>query len=113
MEPYTFLADLRAEIEIPRHGILSRTLFSDERLKAVIFGFDVGQELSPHTAAVPAVIHILEGRAEVSLGDDRHEVGPGSWMRMPAGLRHGLVARTPVVMLLLLLKNEKHEDGPA
>jgi quercetin dioxygenase-like cupin family protein len=102
---YTFLADLRAEVEIPADGILSRTVFSDAHLKAVIFGFDAGQELSAHAAAMPAVIHILEGQAEVVLGDDRHVAGPGSWMHMPAGLRHALVARTPVVMLLLLIKS--------
>jgi quercetin dioxygenase-like cupin family protein len=104
-DAYTFLADLRAEVEIPADGILSRTLFSDARLKAVIFGFDAGQELSAHAAAMPAVIHILEGQADVTLGDDRREAGPGSWIHMPAGLRHGLLARTPVVMLLLLMKD--------
>jgi quercetin dioxygenase-like cupin family protein len=103
--PYAFLADLRAEVEIPKDGILSRTVFSDSRLKVVLFGFDAGQELSEHTAAMPAVIHVLEGEAEVLLGDDRREAGPGTWIHMPAGLRHALTARTPVVMLLLLLRD--------
>lgn len=103
---YSFLADLRAEVEIPKDGILSRTVFNDERLKAVLFGFDAGQELSEHTAAMPAVIHILEGEAEVLLGADRREAGPGTWIHMPAGLHHALIARTPVVMLLLLIRGD-------
>jgi hypothetical protein len=32
------------------------------------------------------------------------EAKPGTWVHMPAGLRHGIQAKTPVVMLLLLLK---------
>jgi hypothetical protein len=40
----------------------------------------------------------------VTLGDDRHEARPGSWVHMPKGLRHGIQAKTPVVMLLLLMK---------
>lgn len=106
MPDYSFLADLRREVDIPKDGILSRTLFTDERLKAVLFGFDAGQELSEHTAATPAVIHVLEGEAEISLGEDRHDAGPGTWIHMPAGLRHAVRARTPVVMLLLLLRSE-------
>ena len=41
---------------------------------------------------------------ELMLGDDTLEVRPGTWVHMPKGLRHSIQAKTPVVMLLLLLK---------
>ena len=44
------------------------------------------------------------GEATVTLGDDRHEAKLGTWVHMPIGLRHGIEATTPVVMLLVLLK---------
>jgi quercetin dioxygenase-like cupin family protein len=103
-KPYTHLADLLREVEPPADGTLSRTMHQDERLKAVLFGFAAGQELSEHTASTPAVMHFLKGEAAVTLGDDRTEVGPGAWIHMTAGLRHSIQAHTPVVMLLLLLK---------
>jgi quercetin dioxygenase-like cupin family protein len=102
--PYTYLADLLTEVEPPADGTLSRTLHQDERLKAVLFGFAVGQELSEHTASTPAVMHFLKGRATVTLGDDHTEVEGGAWIHMTAGLRHSIRTHTPVVMLLLLLK---------
>lgn len=105
--PYTFLPDL-AELAPPPSGILSRTVFADDRLKAVVFGFAVNEELSEHTAAVPAVIHVLSGQATLTLGDDRHPAGPGTWVHMPAHLRHSVQAETPLIMLLLMLKG-----GPA
>jgi len=40
----------------------------------------------------------------VTLGDDKHEAKAGTWVHMPTGLRHSIQAKTPVVMLLLLLK---------
>ena len=40
----------------------------------------------------------------LSPGDDTLEARPGTWVHMPAGLKHGIQARTPVVMLLMLLK---------
>ncbi len=104
MTEYTFIRHLPGEVTIPDNGILSRTIYGDDRIKAVMFGFDTGQELSEHTAAMPAIIHVLEGEAEVLLGEERHVAGPGTWIHMAAGLRHAVQARTPVVMLLILLR---------
>src|SRR5262249_54351884 len=101
---YTHFSDLATEVQPPDKGILSRTLFSDDRLKVVLFGFAQGEELSEHTASLPAVLHFLRGEATVTLGDDRHEARPGTWVHMPKGLRHSIQAQTPVVMLLMLLK---------
>lgn len=101
---YTLFADLVQEVEPPADGTLSRTLHQDERLKAVLFGFAAGQELSEHISSKPAVMHFLKGEATVTLGDDAIEVGPGAWIHMAAGLRHSICTRTPVLMLLLLLK---------
>jgi quercetin dioxygenase-like cupin family protein len=101
---YTYIADLVKEVEIPVNGILSRTMHNDDRLKVVLFGFAEGQELSAHTAPMPAVIQILQGEARLRLGGDTVEAGPGAWVRMPPQLEHGIYAKTPVVMLLLMLK---------
>lgn len=102
--PYTHLADLAKAIEPPADGTLSRTLYQDERLKAVLFGFAAGQELSEHTASTPAILQFLKGEASVTLGPDRTEVGPGAWIHMTANLPHSIRTTTPVIMLLLLLK---------
>jgi quercetin dioxygenase-like cupin family protein len=103
-ERYTFLADLAKELTAPADGILSRTLLSTDRLKVVGFGFAAGEELSEHTAAFPAILHILSGEGTLALGADTKEVAAGAWAHMPAHLTHAVRARTPVTMLLLLLK---------
>jgi quercetin dioxygenase-like cupin family protein len=102
--PYTFIRDLAKESQPPDKGILSRTLYNDDRLKVVLFGFAQGEELSEHTASMPAVLHFLQGEATVTLGDDLYEAKAGAWIHMPAGLEHGIQATTPVALLLLLLK---------
>ena len=71
---------------------------------AVMFGFGAGQELSEHTASKPAVMHFLSGQAEVTLGDQNIAAKPGTWIHMAAGQVHGIVAKAPTVMLLMLLK---------
>lgn len=105
MRTYNHFADLLNEIPvIPADSIISRTLFSSDEVKVVLFGFAAGQELSEHTAAKPAVIHFLKGEAHLALGDDNMEAGPGTWVHMPAHLPHSVEAVTEVVMLLLLLQ---------
>jgi quercetin dioxygenase-like cupin family protein len=104
MTPYTHINDVAKEAQPPEKGILSRTLFNDDRLKVVIFGFAQGEELSEHTASMPAILQFLQGEATVMLGDDKLEAKPGTWVHMPTGQRHSIQAKTQVVMLLLLMK---------
>lgn len=104
--PYTLISDLAKEVQPPAKGILSRTLLDNDRLKVVAFGFAQGEELSEHTASMPAVLHFLQGEATVTLGDDRQEATAGTWVYMPAGLKHSIRAKTPVFMLLLPLKEK-------
>ena len=104
MTNYTYIIDLAKEAEPPADGILSRTVFQDDQLKAVVFGFGQGQELSEHTAAKPAMLFFVQGESTVGLGDDIQQAQPGTWIHMPANLKHSIKANTPVVMLLVLLK---------
>ena len=104
---YTHVSDLAKEVQPPDKGILSRTLFSDDRLKVVLFGFAQGEELSEHTASMPAVLHFLQGEAKLTLGDDIVEARPGTWVHMAKGLRHGIRAETPLILLLLPVKEPR------
>jgi len=103
-KPYTYFADLAAEANTPSDGILSRTLHQDDRLKIVLFGFATGQELSEHTASMPAIMHFIKGDATVLVGGDTFEVGAGAWFHMLPNTVHSVRTKTPLVMLLTLLK---------
>lgn len=104
MTTYTHILDLAQDSEPPADGILSRTVFQDDRIKAVVFGFAQGQELSEHTAAKPAMLFFVRGEASVGLGEDLQEAQAGTWIHMPANLKHSIKAKSPVVMMLVLLK---------
>jgi quercetin dioxygenase-like cupin family protein len=104
MADHGYVADLRAEVQVPQGGILSRTVYEDERVTLVMFAFDAGQELSEHTSARAALIEILDGEAHVVLDGDASDVRPGAWIAMPPGMRHAIRATTPLVMSLTLLR---------
>jgi quercetin dioxygenase-like cupin family protein len=103
-KPYELLTSLTDQVEMPADGTLSRTIHQDERLKVVIFAFSAGQELSEHTASTPAIMHFLSGDAELTLGNEKASVSAGTWIHMAPQLPHSIRTKTPVVMLLSLLK---------
>jgi quercetin dioxygenase-like cupin family protein len=87
--PYTHFLDLAAELpEIPPDSILSRTIYSDEQVKVVLFGFAEGQELSEHTASQEALLYFVRGEAQLTLGGSQQQAQAGTWVRMEPRLPH-------------------------
>ncbi len=102
---YTLIETLEELLaEIPPDSIVSRTFHKDDQVRAILFGFDAGQELSEHTANLAATIQIVQGEARVTLGDDVHMLKAGAWVHMPPKLTHSVYATTPLIMLLTMLE---------
>lgn len=50
------------------------------------------------------MLFFVKAETSVGLGDDLQEAQAGTWVHMPANLKHSIKAKTPAVMLLVLLK---------
>jgi quercetin dioxygenase-like cupin family protein len=98
------VADLESMIEVAEQGIVSKAIVENEHHKIIQFTLAAGQELSEHTASVPAVIHVLQGQGTVSLGGDAHEARPGMLYYMPAEMKHAVVAQGDLVFLLTMFR---------
>ena len=103
MPNYSVIDSPTEAIEIPKDGTLSRTIRRDDHVKVVLFGFSGGQELSQHTASVPAMIEIVQGDVRFTLDGDEKELAAGSWIFMEANVPHAVYAKTDAVMLLTML----------
>lgn len=93
-------------IQFADGGIVSKTLHSDPSVRIVLFCFDDGQMLTEHTAAVPAVLHVLEGEAALTLGEEAVVAGPGTVVHMDAHLPHSVEAKGRLTLLLHLLRQK-------
>jgi quercetin dioxygenase-like cupin family protein len=102
-ETAVFFADLAAEAKPVDRGIHSQTLYDGADLRLVLFSFAAGEELSEHTAARPAAVHVLDGDGDAVVGGEPHALRPGTWFRMPAGTPHSIRARTSLRLALYLL----------
>lgn len=102
-EGATFVADLLAEAPIPARGIHSQTVSNAAGVELVLFAFAAGEQLSEHTSARPAIVHVLAGEADITVDGIERAASAGTWIRMAARSPHAIVARTGLVMALYLL----------
>lgn len=99
--------DLDSMVEFASKGIVSKTFLDTNEANVGVFCMEKGQSLSEHTSIMPAIIHVLKGKAKIKLGDEEAEYGPGSWIYMPPNLNHALAAKEDFVFLLTLFKRGK------
>jgi quercetin dioxygenase-like cupin family protein len=104
---YTYIPDLLKSMSaVPEDSIVSRVIAKGERLDVTLFGFAAGQGLTEHTSPYRAIIQVLAGQAQISLGKDTVSAEAGAWINMPPNLPHSLKAASQFVMLLTLIKTE-------
>jgi quercetin dioxygenase-like cupin family protein len=85
--------------------VVSRTLVRHPTGNVTVFAFDAGQGLTEHTAAFDALVHILEGKAEITISDRPYRVEAGEAILLPANQPHALAALTPFKMLLTMIRS--------
>ena len=98
------IRQLADELQPPKTGKQTAILADDANAKVVLFAFASGSGLTEHVAPLPAIIQILKGEAELTVGEEVVAGKPGTWIHMAAKTPHSINAQTPVVMLLTLLK---------
>jgi quercetin dioxygenase-like cupin family protein len=85
-------------------AVVSRELIKKKSGTVTVFAFDQGQGLSEHTAPFDALVQILDGVAEITIGGTPHRVGAGELIVMPAGVPHALKAVERVKMMLVMIR---------
>ena len=98
------IADLASMTEVADNGIVSKSIVENEHHKIIHFTLAPGQELSEHTASVPAMIQILGGAGTVILDGVEYEAGTGKLFYMPADLKHAVQAEGELVFLLTMFR---------
>jgi quercetin dioxygenase-like cupin family protein len=95
------LADLAAYQD---GAIVSRQITKADAGNVTLFAFDAGQALSEHTAPFDALVHALDGEAEVTIAGEAFSLRAGDAIVLPAGQPHALSARTRFRMLLTMIR---------
>lgn len=100
---YSKAFDLENLVEYQPGQVVSRTLAQGKTVGLTLFAFDKGEEISAHSSPGDAMVTLLDGRAEVMVGDSRHRLEKGQVIVMPAGIPHALQATERFKMLLVVV----------
>jgi len=92
------------EINYTEGGIVSKQIIKDKGGNVTLFAFDQGQQLSEHTAPFDALIHLVDGEAEIAIDKKKYQVFKGSAIILPANVPHAVQATTRFKMLLTMIK---------
>jgi quercetin dioxygenase-like cupin family protein len=96
--------DLTALVTYQEGSIVSRTLAKANGGTVTLFAFAAGQALSEHTAPFDALVCVLEGRTELTIGGRKVPARAGQTVLMPAHVPHGLSAPERFKMLLIMVR---------
>ena len=97
---------LPAAIEYAEKSVVSRTLIDKKAGSLTLFAFDKDEGLSEHTSPYDAVVHVLEGRAELIIGGRSVLAAAGGLVIMPANVPHALRAKSRFKMLLTMIRDK-------
>ena len=85
-------------------SVVSRTLIDKKTGTVTLFAFDEGQGLSEHTAPFDALVHIIDGEAEITISGKGIHVKGGEMVIMPAHEPHALRALKRFKMVLIMIR---------
>jgi quercetin dioxygenase-like cupin family protein len=88
-------------------AIVSREIIRRDAGTVTLFAFDKGQGLSEHTAPYDALVHIMEGEAEITIAGNPLRARKDDLLILPAGKPHALQAKKRFKMLLTMIRSRK------
>ena len=102
--PKAEILNLAEMVNYQPGSVVSRQITKSDTGNITLFAFDEGQGLSEHTTPFDALVHVLEGSAEIIISGKSNHLKMGDAIIMPAGEPHALQADGPFKMLLTMIR---------
>lgn len=102
--PRSEILKVAAMVEYQGGAVVSRQITKAEGGNVTLFAFDQGQELSEHTAPDDALLHVLDGEAEITISGKPFLLRTGEAIILPANESHAVKAIQQFKMLLTMIK---------
>jgi quercetin dioxygenase-like cupin family protein len=96
--------NLNSFVDYAKKSIVSKIIYKNRHAILTLFALDKGQSIAEHITPFDAMVQIIEGEAELTIGGKKKLFKAGSSIIMPANIPHALKAKTAYKMLLTMLK---------
>jgi quercetin dioxygenase-like cupin family protein len=100
----THIPDLAGLVPFDPDRRTSTVAFAAEGVRAVVFAFSAGQELTEHRAPAPILLQALEGELRVTAEGREVVLTPGGVLHLESGVPHSVVADVDGKLLLCILR---------
>ena len=84
--------DLKELVQYQPGQIVSKTITQNRSVSITLFAFDRDEEISSHASSGDAMVSVLDGAAQVTVGGVQYVVKAGETIVMPAEVPHAVQA---------------------
>lgn len=96
--------DFSKSVDYAEGGVVSKQVIKTERGNVTLFAFDKGQGLSEHSAPFDALVQVVEGQCEITIGGKSYMLKANESIIMPANIPHALKAAESFKMILTMIR---------
>ncbi|SCP97269.1 cupin domain-containing protein [Anaerobium acetethylicum] len=83
--------------------VVSKTLAQNPHVSLTLFAFDQGEEISTHSSHGDAMVYVIDGTAEITIGEEQFQVPAGQTILMPAEVPHAVSAPEKMKFMLTVI----------
>ena len=83
--------------------VVSKTLVQNPNVNLTLFSFDKGEEISTHSSHGDAMVYVIDGQAEITIGGEKFNVKAGETIVMPAEIPHAVYAQEQMKFMLTVV----------
>jgi quercetin dioxygenase-like cupin family protein len=95
---------LNQMVDYAEASTVSRIIAKNSAGNVTLFAFDEGQSLSEHSTPFDALVQVIDGEVELTIGGESVIAKTGEVVLMPANIPHAVNAINRFKMLLTMLK---------
>lgn len=92
-------------VQYAEGSVISKTIVKKPAGNVTLFAFDKGEGLAEHSSPHEALVQILDGEAEITIGGESHAVTKGQCIILPGNVPHSLKAAGRFKMMLVMIKS--------
>ena len=97
--------NLNSILDYQEGSVVSRTLVNKDVGTVTLFSFDKEEGLSEHTAPFDALVYVFDGKAEITISNEKFVLKKDQMIIMPANEPHALRALEKFKMMLIMIKS--------
>ena len=86
-------------------SVVSKTIVKKPAGNITLFAFDKGEGLAEHSSPHEALVQLLDGKAEITIGGIAYNLQTGQSIILPADIPHSLKANEKFKMMLTMIKS--------